>query len=153
EAPEAADLLRLLACLAPEDVPLGMLRDGAAELPPELRAAVLEPAVLERTALELRRAALAEQHGSAVRVHRSVQEAVRDSLGDAERAHWLGAALRLLEASVPEDVGGPADWGHWNTVLGHALATLDLAGAEPPEPEAAAYLLGRLGTYLQARAE
>ena len=137
EAPAAAGLVRLLAFLAPEPVPLTVLLagDGAAgRLSPAVAAAVgglLGDAVAAGDAIAaLRRYSLVTPAGDGlVLVHRLVQAITRAQL-PADEADWWGqAAAALVEAAVPADARLPAAWPVCAVLLPHARAVLDLTSS------------------------
>ena len=111
EAPAAAGLVRLLAFLAPEPVPLAVLLAGdaaAGRLSPAVAAAVgglLGDAVAAGDAIAaLRRYSLVTPAGDGlVLVHRLVQAITRAQLPADEADGWGQAAAALVEAAVPAD--------------------------------------------------
>ena len=134
EAPAAAGLLRLLACLAPEPVPLALLLSDAqavGDLHPDV-AAVLGPLLADPVAVgnavtALRRYSLVSPAGDGmVLVHRLVQ-AVTFAQESAEvAALWGRAAAALVEVAVPARPELPAVWPVCAVLLPHARAVLDL---------------------------
>jgi hypothetical protein len=116
EAPAAAGLLRLLACLAPEPVPLALLlsdAQAAGDLHPDV-AAVLGPLLGDPVAAgdavaALRRYSLVTPAGDGlVLVHRLVQAVTLAQESAEVAALWGRAAAALVEAAVPIDTGLPA---------------------------------------------
>ena len=111
EAPAAAGLVRLLAFLAPEPVPLAVLLAGdaaAGRLSPAVAAAVgglLGDAVAAGDAIAaLRRYSLVTPAGDGlVLVHRLVQAITRAQLPADEADGWGQAAAALVQAAVPAD--------------------------------------------------
>ena len=146
EAPAAAGLVRLLAFLAPEPVPLTVLLagDGAAgRLSPAVAAAVgslLGDAVAAGDAIAaLRRYSLVTPAGDGlVLVHRLVQAITRAQLPAEEADGWGQAAAALVEAAVPAAPRLPAAWPVCAVLLPHARAVLDLTSDG----------IGRIAEYL-----
>jgi hypothetical protein len=146
EAPAAAGLVRLLAFLAPEPVPLTVLlaSDGAAgRLSPEVAAAVgglLGDAVAAGDAIAaLRRYSLVTPAGDGlVLVHRLVQAITRAQLPADEADGWGRAAAALVEAAVPANPDLPAAWPVCAVLLPHARAVLDPTSGG----------IGRIAAYL-----
>jgi tetratricopeptide (TPR) repeat protein/transcriptional regulator with XRE-family HTH domain len=154
ERPAAAGLLRLCAVLAPDDIPVEVLRRAAPRLPAELERAVADEVEFDRTVAAARRYALVERRGDAIAVHRLVQAVVLGSMAPEERRDSLGAAVRLLRASFPDRAHEqPEHWTLCDRLLSHVQAVDLLAGADPPEPAALGWLLDRVGGYLDGRAE
>lgn len=156
-SPAAAGLLRLLACFAPDDVPLTLLLSGgtdAAQMAPD-PAEVLGPLAEDELELDEALAALyryslvrtgagprgvrgtdaeVPRDGRTVSVHRLVQAVVRDQLSDEQRTAWEHAARTLLHRALPVDPEDPAGWPTFSALLPHLLVTLpdtdgDLRGA------------------------
>jgi Tetratricopeptide repeat len=136
EAPAAAALLRLLACLAPEPVPLALL---LADAPPADKlasdvAAAVGPLLGDRVAAgdavaALRRYSLVTPAGDGlVLVHRLVQAVTLAQLPEDVAARWEQAAAVLVEAAIPAETERPAAWPACAVLLPHARAVLDLTG-------------------------
>lgn len=124
ERPPAAALLRLCAFLAPDDIPVGVLTDGACELPEHLRATLSDELQLDRSIAALRRYSLMDRQGDGLRVHRLVQAVVRASLDHEGRRAWSAAAIKLMREAFPADVASTADRLVRTRLLPHALAAL-----------------------------
>ena len=156
EAPAAAGLVRLLAFLAPEPVPLALLLAGdaaAGRLSPEVAAAVgglLGDAVAAGDAIAaLRRYSLVTPAGDGlVLVHRLVQAITRAQLPAEEADGWEQAAAALVEEAVPADPQLPAAWPVCAVLLPHARAVLDLTSGGIWR---IAQYLGYSGSYPAAR--
>ncbi|MET0414903.1 MAG: FxSxx-COOH system tetratricopeptide repeat protein [Actinoplanes sp.] len=116
--PAARQLMRLVAVLAPEAIPLRWLSDAPAGVLPEPLGAVAANGVAWRRTLgRLANLGLARVDADRLQVHRLVQAIVASSafLTDIEQAD------RLLEAAVPSDVGDPTQWPRWAELLPHLL--------------------------------
>ena len=116
--PYGTALLRLLACCAPEPVPLGLVlrsRPGiSSELPSEL-ARVIVPLLDDQLAAndavaELRRFSLIAFTGANVLVHRLVQTVTKDRVPASQISSWHQAAAALIEAALPSDPMLPQTW-------------------------------------------
>ena len=116
EAPAAAGLLRLLACLAPEPVPLALLLSDAriaGQLAPDVTAMLgplLGDPVAARDAITaLRRYSLVTPAGDGmVLVHRLVQAITLAQVPADVAGQWEQAAAALVEAAIPADPQLPA---------------------------------------------
>ena len=133
-APAALALLRLLAFLAPEPVPLGLLLVGEPNVDPASTgaAAGIEPLLGDPVAAgdaitALRRYSLVTLAGDGLLlVHRLVQAITRAQLRAGEAAQWRQAATALVGAAVPADATVPSAWPALTLLLPHAQAVLDL---------------------------
>jgi hypothetical protein len=156
DAPAAAGLLRLLAFLAPEPVPLALLLAGgqAMVVPgPQVASAVGlllgDPVATGDAVSSLRRYSLFSPAGDGlVLVHRLVQAVTRCQLPAEAAAQWEQAAAALVGQAVPANAELPAAWPACAVLLPHARAVLDLASDGMWQ---AAQYLGNSGSYLPAR--
>ena len=171
DAPGAAGLLRLLACLAPEPIPVRLLLGtparanqsdakvaamfspmaDAAEL--EVRA-VLAPLVGDALAVAdaiaaLRRYSLITLAGDGlVLVHRLVQVITLDQTLPEVAEAWQQAAAVLTESAIPLDTALPEAWPACAALLPHAQAVL--SSSSGGLWRIASYL-GESGSYAAAR--
>ena len=156
EAPAAAGLLRLLAFLAPEPVPLPLLlaeAQTAGELAPDVAATVGpllgDPVAAGDAVAALRRYSLITPAGDGtVLVHRLVQAITLDQTPADVRQQWEQAAAAMVEAVVPDGPRLPAAWPVFAVLLPHARAVLDLTSDGMMQ---IARYLGHSGSYPAAR--
>ena len=156
EAPAAAGLLRLLAFLAPEPVPLALLlaRKKVRGLPGRRATAGVRPLLGDPVALGdavavLRRYSLVSPAGDGlVLMHRLVQAITRAQLTAQAASQWVQAAAALVEQAVPADPDLPAEWPACAVLLPHARAVLDLSSDGMWN---IAQYLGYSGSYPAAR--
>ena len=156
DAPAAAGLMRLLAFLAPEPVPLALLRadeQAAGPLGQEVAAVVGpllgDPVAAGDAIAGLRRYSLVSPAGDGlVLVHRLVQAITRAQLSGEAAGQWEQAAAALVEAAVPADPQLPAAWPMFAVLLPHARVVLDLTSGGMRR---IARYLGYSGSYPAAR--
>jgi hypothetical protein len=155
-APAAVGLLRLLACCAPEAIPLRLLlqpRRGFTVTLATLVANVLFALVTDELAAgdavaALREYWLARPAGDgAVSVHRLVQAVTADQMPDELRDAWRQAAA-LIEAALPGDPQQPGTWPAFAALLPHARPVLDITS---DGMEQITSYLGNSGSYQAAR--
>jgi tetratricopeptide (TPR) repeat protein len=138
-------LLEVLAWLAPEPIPL-FLFDGA-----PLTEAIPDP----REALAgLMGYSLArfDATGTAVLVHRLVQEIIRERRGATEPSAGLETALNAVNQVAPFASDDVRTWPIWSPLASHAAAVArhaDAAGLTTPTSR----LMNRLGMYLDTRCQ
>ena len=134
-APQAVGLLRLLACMAPEPVPLRMLlqpRPGVADGLADQVASALVPLLDDELAAGdamavLRRYSLVTRAGEGlVLVHRLVQAVTADQMPAGLAGQWRQAAAALIEEAIPADTQLPVAWPECARLLPHARAVLGL---------------------------
>jgi Domain of unknown function (DUF4062)/Tetratricopeptide repeat len=156
-APQAAGLLRLLACYASEAIPLRLLLRSRPGLAEQLEAAVAPVLVpLLKDELAAKDAVAALRHYSlvspaaagAVSVHRLVQAVTADHMSGLLAEAWRQAAASLIEAAIPDDPKQPDTWPVCAALLPHAQAVL--AADSDGMAQIASYL-GHSGNYVAAR--
>jgi hypothetical protein len=156
-APQAVGLLRLLACMAPEPVPLGLLlqpRPGVADGLADEVAAVVLPLLDDElaagdTVAVLRRYSLVSLAGQGlVLVHRLVQAVTAHQMPAGLAGQWCQAAAALIEEAIPADTQLPVVWPVCALLLPHARAVLALTSGGMWR---IADYLGYSGSYPAAR--
>ena len=136
DAPAAVGLLRLLACLAPEPVPLALLladAQAAGELAPDVAAwlgpLLGDPVAAGDAVAALRRYSLVTPAGDGpVLMHRLVQAITVAQMPAEVAGQWKQAAAALVEAAIPAEIDLRAAWPVCAVLLPHARAVLDLTG-------------------------
>jgi Tetratricopeptide repeat len=155
--PEAVGLLRLLACYAPEAVPLRLLfqpRPGLAEqlavaVAPVLVPLLDDPLAASDAIAALRRYSLVSPPADgSVSVHRLVQAVTLGQMSEDLAGAWRQAAAALVEAALPEDATQPGTWPVYALLLPHAQATLV---ADSDGMRRIASYLGFSGSHTAAR--
>jgi tetratricopeptide (TPR) repeat protein len=137
ESPLAAEILRALAWLAPDDIPRCLLDEWPA-------AATEVDAAL---AVLLRRALL-RKSGDGFSVHRLTREIIRAA--DKQPNDSAAAAIRLLNAALIGGVQHRVElWPRYAALLPHGAALFARLPDPPPEWQAASRISNQLGMFLQ----
>ena len=151
EHPPALELLRLLAFLAPDDVPVSLLMDTTDALPPALRTLTRDTWAFEAALTALTRYSLVGGSADALSIHRLVQAVTRDQL-TSEGRDLADVAVHLILAAFPDTGGEVSAWPQCLRLYPHALAALELGtrhgGMNSHE---AAVLLRRMAAFQQSR--
>ena len=154
DAPEAAGLLRVLACLAPDPVPLRILLQQFANI---LRWRIARRAmVVPVGAIPIRDAVTALRRyslvtpaaGEAILVHRLVQAVTLDQMPAMLRRSYQKYAALLIQMAMPDDPKLPESWPEFGSLLPHAQAVM--RADNPSLPRLAAYL-GVSGSFVAAQ--
>jgi hypothetical protein len=156
DSPAAAGLLRLLACLAPEPVPLALLlseADLADEMDPGVAVALgpllADPLAAGDAIATLRRYSLVTSAGDGmVLVHRLVQDVTLGQMPAEVASAWRRAAAGLIEAAIPAETTLPTTWSACVVLLPHAQHAL--ADVSHGMARVANYL-GYSGSYAAGR--
>ena len=155
--PVAAGLMRLLAFLAPEPVPLALLLAGGAgpdlpctEAADAIRPLLGDPVAIGDAVAALRSYSLVTPAGDGlVLVHRLVAAVTRAQLSAPAAAQWRDASAAVVESAVPADAESPEAWQACASLLSHARAVLNLTSDGIWR---IAWSLGRSGSYPAALA-
>lgn len=153
EAPGAVGLLRLLACCAPERIPVRLLLrpqpELAANLPASLAALLEDPLAADDAIAWLRRFSLiSPPQDGMVSVHRLVQAVTLAQIPASQAVSWGQATRCLIEAATPLDASQPQNWAAFAVLLPHAEAALS---ADADAIARMADFLGYRGNYAAAR--
>jgi len=131
-SPEAIGLLRLLACCAPEQIPLDLLLQPRPELAeslsPEVTPLLLpvleDPLATDSAVAALRRYSLISPRAEGlVSVHRLVQAVTLAQLPADHVEPWRRAARSLIDAALPADTAQPGSWPICAALLPHLQVT------------------------------
>jgi tetratricopeptide (TPR) repeat protein len=151
-SPAAAELLELCAFLAPEAIPEDLFQPAdRGLLPSALKDA--DDSDVEVAIGVLRRYSLIQRNDGTIGLHRLVQEVIRDALAPEVTLERVTAGVLLVRAAFPASSGDVRTWERCAHLLPHALAVASHAEGLAAEPEATSWLLDRMATYLQGRAE
>jgi len=147
--PQAAELLRACALLAPEPFALPVLRGREAAGASSAGRVVVDPATRNRVLTALQRHGLARVEGGTLHLHRLTRAVIADQLTGAERTVAARDASLLLAAAFPDRAQNPATWPGLPDLLPHLLtiASGDLVTdtARVAACEACRYLVDRGG--------
>ena len=104
KSPAAADLLRLCACLAPEDISEQILTQGASHLGPLLEPVATDLSSFGQVLETLRAYSLLRRdpERKTLLIHRLVQAVLRDTMSAETRKLWAGRAVRALNELFPD---------------------------------------------------
>jgi hypothetical protein len=156
-APAAVDLLRMLACCAPDVIPYSLLLEAVVSTAVTLPAAVgrqirhlaSTPLAAHKAIADLGRYSLTSlPKPGFVSVHRLVQAVTLDHMADDQRQAWRVAVASMLEAALPADPLRPANWPIYGALLPHVRRVL---AVDSTAMSAVARYLGTAGDYVNAR--
>jgi len=128
EEPAAGGLLRLFACLAPDDLPVALIQAWDEPWPEPLDAVRTDPLVWDRAVQALLRQSLVRSDGDGgLSLHRLVQAVMWDRMGEAERETWATAAQQFMQEAINTDLPGMSGrLTEFAPLIPHALAAADL---------------------------
>lgn len=148
----AADLLKVLAFLAPDDIPEEILTVGAPDLGPTLQL-IADPYELDSSIEILSRYSLLRRNSEMKRlnIHRLVQEVLKEGMSEEVQKLWIERVIRAVNRVFPE-----VDFAMWpdcQRYLPHALVCVSLIKQRNIFIPEAAQLLARAGLYLKEIAQ
>lgn len=152
ESAAAADLLRLLAFLAPEAIPEDLLSEGSPELGMPLSEVASDALALNAAIELLLRYSLIRRNpaSGSLHIHRLVQAVLKDSLEPDQQCLWAERTIRSCNRAFP-DVELDT-WAQCGLLLPHAqMCAQHLAEYSLAFPEAIR-LLNQAANYLMMHA-
>jgi tetratricopeptide (TPR) repeat protein len=149
--PAALDLLRLMAFLAPEPVPLQLLLTARPDrLGPRLQSVVGDPETLAKLIGVLRGYCLASSDEHGIHVQEHVQALIRNDLDRKQSALWAERAAKLVLEAFPAEPYDSRQWEWSSRLKSHAV---QIAGyTEQADADYAWRLLTAVGIYLGSSA-
>ncbi|HEX3641068.1 MAG TPA: tetratricopeptide repeat protein, partial [Ktedonobacteraceae bacterium] len=153
KSPATAELLRLCAFLAPEDIAVEMIAQGAPHLGTVLEPVASDPYKLNQAIQVLRAYSLVQRDPStgALSIHRLVQAVLRDTILAEEAKLWIERTVRAVNATFPEVEF--AQWLICERYLPHAQACHGLMTQDQMTLSEVADLLTKMGWYLRKRGQ
>ena len=151
----AGDLLRVAAFLAPDSIPLQLLRISRQHLGPVLSDALHsideDPVVLYDLLHHLLTFSLIklDHRSEAFSVHRLVQEAVKGNLGPSEQKEWAQRVVAALNNAFPE--ASFPNWPLCEQLAPHLRVAAALVAEYGIGLEHASHLLNEGASYLRMR--
>jgi tetratricopeptide (TPR) repeat protein len=150
--PAAADLLRLLAFLAPDAIPEEILTAGASFLGPVLAPVAADAFLLNQAIEALRTNSLVRRDpgGKTLSIHRLVQVVLQDRLSEAQRRSWAERAMLSISAAFPPDPFYE-NWPRCERLLPQALMVAQMIERYQIIGKQAGDLLNKTAAYLSFR--
>ncbi|MEU9167543.1 FxSxx-COOH system tetratricopeptide repeat protein [Streptomyces sp. NPDC048420] len=124
--PGARQLLDICACMAPEPIPLAMLRSiRGLNITPEIDPLLRESIRLARAIRDLSQFSLVrlDPRTDTLQMHRLLQTVLLTKLAPAERKQTQDAAHQLLAAAKPGQPGDSSQWRGYQALLPHVLSS------------------------------
>ncbi|MES1243223.1 MAG: tetratricopeptide repeat protein [Acidobacteriota bacterium] len=119
-APTARTLLRLLSYMAPDPIPVAMIETGETII----REAAGSNRPIREDLGQLAALSLVSRQGSFLRVHRLMQEVVRQGIPSEEQETSFDGAVELILGYAPLQPDDSNTWGIWDLLRPHAAEVL-----------------------------
>ncbi len=148
-SPAGASIIQLCAFLAPDDIPLELIRLAAQHFPDDLATVVDDRLAFNDALATVRSYSLAEVTGDALFTHRLVQAVTRDRLSEEARNGWAEFAVVSMNITFDYDADRPEAWSHCYRLLPHAWEAARHAEALGVAPELTARLLSGIGYFMR----
>jgi len=146
--PVAAHLLTLCGFFAPEDIPLEMIENAAADLPQDLAEGLRSPDDRHDSLNILERFSLARSGDGVIAIHGVIGAMAQDRLLPIDRMEWATIALRVASGAFQFDSQNPNSWTACANTLPHALAATMHAQGAAVVPREVVDMLSRIGRFL-----
>jgi tetratricopeptide (TPR) repeat protein len=148
---DARAFLLICAAYAPDPIPIEIFR-SLPQLPEFLPRPLSDDLSLEDSISELRRFALVRRDGPSLTVHQLVQQIALAVADHRERRVAILRAIPILGSATPMWPNRSENWSRCERLLPHVLTVIDHPDASLV-PEALAWLLNRMGVYVDARGD
>ena len=145
--PASADLLKLCAFLAPDDIPKSLFLKGRMDLPKPLALSTADEFAFDEIVAELRRYSLISGTGDKFSIHQLVQAVTRDRLTEDEQKNWSAVSVQLLNSAFQFGQDDMKSWENCASLLPHALASAGFAEELGILSETVAEILNNAGRY------
>ncbi|MGP4114235.1 FxSxx-COOH system tetratricopeptide repeat protein [Streptomyces sp. 4N509B] len=132
--PAARQLLEICACMAPEPIPLGMLRGTRnVDISPELDPVLRDPVLLARATRDLSKLSLIklDHKNRTLQMHRLMQTVVAVGLDEEKSRELRRAAHVLLASANPDAPTLPDQWPDYQALLPHVLTSGAVRSPDP----------------------
>ncbi|MEA2560347.1 MAG: hypothetical protein QOH06_1851 [Acidobacteriota bacterium] len=129
-SPTAKAVLRLVAFLAPDAIPMALLESGeeivqqAASLLADEAGQQMVPRKVRDDLAELRSLSLISGQSDLFTMHRLMQEVVRNQIPEEKRVDCLELVLALIEGFAPNPADEVRTWPVWDLLRPHAIQLL-----------------------------
>ena len=147
--PAGAPLVRLLALMGPEPVPMWLLSTEVKVFDGPLGRAATDPLTLRECVARAAGLGLLQVGRDVVVMHRLTQAVIRYDLGEEGRVTGRAAAEAILVLGHPGNPRDPSNWPRWSQLMPHIL-TMDPATTTSDEMR---HLACEAVWYLQARGD
>ncbi|WP_324604885.1 FxSxx-COOH system tetratricopeptide repeat protein [Streptomyces xylophagus] len=125
-SPGSRELLDICACMAPEPVPLSMLRKSRGiDITPDVDPILRESIKLSRAIRDLTQFSLVklDLRSDTLQMHRLLQNVLLAKQGPEERERMRNAAHQLLSAAKPGHFASSQEWPAYQALLPHVLSS------------------------------
>jgi tetratricopeptide (TPR) repeat protein len=152
-SPAAADLLRVCAFLAPDDIPEDLFTAGASVLAEPLRTVATSALDFSKAVREAGRFSLLERDSTtqSLNLHRLVQEVLRDEMKPETRQEGLGQAIKAVNQAFPSFEF--KDWPLCERLLPHVIILSNFETGESGPFTETGRLFNQAGVYLIERGQ
>ena len=131
-APTAQALLRVIAQLAADPIPVEMLESQAQLIHEAARRMGQEvtPRPLRDDLAELTALSLISRQGGLITAHCLVQEVIRNRIPEEQRSAWIELAVALIQRFCPMQADDASTWPIWDLLRPHAAQVVARASGD-----------------------
>ncbi|MCB5181671.1 FxSxx-COOH system tetratricopeptide repeat protein [Streptomyces antimicrobicus] len=132
--PAARQLLEICSCMAPEPIPLSILRGTRnVDITPELDPVLRDPVLLARATRDLSKLSLIklDHKNGTLHIHRLMQAVLAAGLDENRTEELRRAAHTLLATAKPGAPTAPDQWPAYQALLPHVMASGAVRTGDP----------------------
>ncbi|MBW5486577.1 tetratricopeptide repeat protein [Streptomyces bambusae] len=132
--PAARQLLEICSCMAPEPIPLSMLRGTRnVDITPELDPVLRDPVLLARATRDLSKLSLIklDHKNGTLHIHRLMQAVLAAGIDESRTRDLRRAAHVLLASAKPGAPAAPDQWPAYQALLPHVMASGAVRTSDP----------------------
>ncbi|WP_260610303.1 FxSxx-COOH system tetratricopeptide repeat protein, partial [Streptomyces sp. WAC06614] len=132
--PAARQLLEICSCMAPEPIPLSILRGTRnVDITPELDPVLRDPVLLARATRDLSKLSLIklDHKNGTLHIHRLMQAVLAAGLDESRTEDLRRAAHMLLATAKPGAPTAPDQWPAYQALLPHVMASGAVRTSDP----------------------
>jgi tetratricopeptide (TPR) repeat protein len=150
--PAAIELMRVLSLLAPDEIPLDLIRSHAAEVSLTLAATAMDDLEWdELVEVLLRHSLITDLQAGSVAVHRLVQDVVHAGMEAGEAERLLSALWRILSLELPHSAYDHTNFPAFALLVPHVEALLARSGGRLDTGPMGWWLAIRVSSYFLQR--
>ena len=151
ESEAGVELLNLLSFLAPDDIPLNIIRYAGEHIPDAIAEVASDPIDLDDAVRAIRSYSLIDRTGDSLSIHRLVQEMARDRMDDESKKMWTEIAVKVVNHSFNFDEDDVDTWQECSKLLPHVHASTENTYIHSKITQISGELLYQTGCFLRAR--
>lgn len=129
--PDCIYLLNLCSFMAPEDIPIELIKKGSSLLPWNGIEIFSDKSRMENALLSLKDYSLVKYENKMLSVHRLVQLVTRSNVGKDKIDIWIGSLIKIINALLPDNINIKENRAIYYQLLPHLSNIIRLTEKNP----------------------